>query len=40
MASLYPLDQDYVDKAEFVNAFQKFKEDRSVFDEKKANYGK
>jgi hypothetical protein len=40
MASLYPLDQDSVGKAVFVNALQNYKKDRSVFDEKKANYGK
>jgi hypothetical protein len=40
MASLYPVDQQSVDKEVFVNAIQKYKKDRPIFEEKKAKYGK
>ena len=39
MASLYPLDQDSVDVATFMNDVQQYREDRPIAEKKKKDYG-
>jgi hypothetical protein len=39
MASLYPLDEDSVDKAAFLNALQVYRKDKPKLEKMKIRYG-